>query len=32
VKARVSHLLMKLDRANRVQLAILAHDAGLTDD
>jgi DNA-binding NarL/FixJ family response regulator len=32
VKAHVSHLLTKLDRANRVQLAILAHDAGLTDD
>jgi DNA-binding NarL/FixJ family response regulator len=32
VKAHVSHLLTKLERANRVQLAILAHDAGLTDD
>ncbi len=31
VKAHVSHLLTKLQRANRVQLAILAHDAGLTD-
>jgi DNA-binding NarL/FixJ family response regulator len=29
VKAHVSHLLVKLDRTNRVQLAILAHDAGL---
>ena len=32
VKAHVSHLLTKLQRANRVQLAILAHDAGITDD
>jgi DNA-binding NarL/FixJ family response regulator len=32
VKAHVSHLLTKLERANRVQLAILAHDAGLADD
>jgi DNA-binding NarL/FixJ family response regulator len=31
VKAHVSRLLVKLDQANRVQLAILAHDAGLTD-
>ena len=30
VKAHVSRLLVKLDQANRVQLAILAHDAGLT--
>jgi DNA-binding NarL/FixJ family response regulator len=29
VKAYVSRLLTKLDLANRVQLAILAHDAGL---
>lgn len=29
VKAHVTHLLTKLDRTNRVQLAILAHDAGL---
>jgi DNA-binding NarL/FixJ family response regulator len=29
VKAHVSHLFVKLDRTNRVQLAILAHDAGL---
>jgi DNA-binding NarL/FixJ family response regulator len=29
VKAHVSHLFTKLDRTNRVQLAILAHDAGL---
>jgi DNA-binding NarL/FixJ family response regulator len=28
VKAHVSHLLVKLDCTNRVQLAILAHDAG----
>ena len=32
VKAHVSHLLTKLQRTNRVQLAILAHDAGLTGD
>jgi len=32
VKAHVSHLLTKLQRANRVQLAILAYDAGITDD
>jgi DNA-binding NarL/FixJ family response regulator len=32
VKAHVSHLLTKLQRANRVQLAILAHNAGITDD
>ena len=31
VKAHVSHVLVKLDRANRVQAAILAHDAGLGD-
>jgi len=31
VKAHVSRLLVKLDQSNRVQLAILAHDAGLTD-
>ena len=30
VKTHVSRLLDKLDVANRVQLAILAHDAGLT--
>jgi DNA-binding NarL/FixJ family response regulator len=30
VKAHVTHLLTKLGRSNRVQLAILAHDAGLT--
>lgn len=30
VKAHVSRLLVKLDQSNRVQLAILAHDAGLT--
>jgi DNA-binding NarL/FixJ family response regulator len=28
VKAHVSRLLVKLDAANRVQVAILAHDAG----
>ena len=31
VKAYVSRLFTKLDLANRVQLAILAHDAGLRD-
>ncbi len=31
VKAHVSRLLAKLDVANRVQIAILAHDAGLLD-
>jgi DNA-binding NarL/FixJ family response regulator len=31
VKAHVSRLLVKLELANRVQIAILAHDAGLTD-
>ncbi|GAA1016087.1 response regulator transcription factor [Nocardiopsis tropica] len=31
VKTHVSRLLDKLDAANRVQLAILAHDAGLTN-
>ena len=29
VKAYVSRLLTKLDAANRVQIAILIHDAGL---
>ncbi len=29
VKAHVSRLLVKLGVANRVQVAILAHDAGL---
>ena len=29
VKAHVSRLLLKLDATNRVQVAILAHDAGL---
>ena len=29
VKAHVSRLLTKLDAGNRVQVAILAHDAGL---
>jgi DNA-binding NarL/FixJ family response regulator len=29
VKAYVSRLLTKLDAANRVQIAILVHDAGL---
>jgi DNA-binding NarL/FixJ family response regulator len=32
VKAHVSRLLTKLDATNRVQVAILAHDAGLRDD
>jgi DNA-binding NarL/FixJ family response regulator len=31
VKAHVSRVLVKLDRTNRVQAAILAHDAGLGD-
>ena len=31
VKAHVTHLLTKLDRTNRVQLAILAHATGLID-
>jgi DNA-binding NarL/FixJ family response regulator len=31
VKAHVSRLLAKLDAVNRVQVAILAHDAGLMD-
>lgn len=31
VKAHVSRMLTKLDAANRVQVAILAHDAGLLD-
>jgi DNA-binding NarL/FixJ family response regulator len=29
VKAHVSRLLSKLDASNRVQIAILVHDAGL---
>jgi DNA-binding NarL/FixJ family response regulator len=32
VKAHVSRLLAKLNLNNRVQLALLAHDAGLLDD
>jgi DNA-binding NarL/FixJ family response regulator len=32
VKTHVSRLLPKLHSANRVQVAILAHDAGLLDD
>ena len=32
VKAHVSKLLVKLGAANRVQVAILAHDAGLLDE
>jgi DNA-binding NarL/FixJ family response regulator len=32
VKTHVSRLLLKLDCGNRVQAAILAHDAGLLDD
>lgn len=32
VKAHVSRLLTKLGAANRVQVAIVAHDAGLLDD
>jgi DNA-binding NarL/FixJ family response regulator len=31
VKAHVSRILVKLQQANRVQIAILAHDAGLID-
>lgn len=31
VKAHVSRMLTKLDAANRVQVAILSHDAGLLD-
>jgi DNA-binding NarL/FixJ family response regulator len=31
VKGHVSHMLIKLDCTNRVQLAILAHHAGLAD-
>jgi DNA-binding NarL/FixJ family response regulator len=31
VKAHVSRVLVKLDATNRVQVAILAHDAGLLD-
>lgn len=30
VKAHVSHVLQKLDLTNRVQIALLVHDAGLT--
>lgn len=30
VKAHVSHILQKLNLSNRVQIALLAHDAGLT--
>jgi len=32
VKTHVSAILMKLDLANRVQIALLVHDAGLGDD
>ncbi len=32
VKAHVSRVLVKLDATNRVQVAILAHDAGLLDE
>jgi DNA-binding NarL/FixJ family response regulator len=31
VKAHVSRVLVKLEATNRVQVAILAHDAGLLD-
>ena len=31
VKAHVSSILTKLDLNNRTQIALLAHDAGLTD-
>lgn len=30
VKAHVSHILAKLHLGNRTQIALLAHDAGLT--
>jgi DNA-binding NarL/FixJ family response regulator len=30
VKAHVSRMLTKLDLNNRIQIALLAHDAGLT--
>jgi DNA-binding NarL/FixJ family response regulator len=29
VKAHISHILTKLDLANRTQIALLGHDAGL---
>jgi DNA-binding NarL/FixJ family response regulator len=32
VKAHVSRLLQKLDVENRVQVALVVHDAGLDDD
>jgi DNA-binding NarL/FixJ family response regulator len=32
VKTHVSNILTKLDLNNRVQIALLAHDAGLLDD
>jgi DNA-binding NarL/FixJ family response regulator len=32
VKAHVSRILAKLDLNNRVQIALLAHDAGLLDE
>jgi len=32
VKAHVSRLLMKLDVDNRVQIALLVHDAGLSTE
>ena len=32
VKTHVSSILTKLDLNNRVQIALLAHDAGLLDD
>jgi DNA-binding NarL/FixJ family response regulator len=31
VKAHVSRVLVKLEATNRVQVAIVAHDAGLLD-
>ena len=31
-KTRISRILTKLDLNNRVQIALLAHDAGLLDD
>ncbi|WP_372341161.1 LuxR C-terminal-related transcriptional regulator [Streptomyces sp. CC224E] len=32
VKAHVSRIMTRLDLNNRVQLALLTHDAGLLDD
>jgi DNA-binding CsgD family transcriptional regulator len=32
VKTHISHILTKLDLNNRVQIALLVHDAGLLDE